>query len=75
LTSRGVPPGLTNNNMLFQHNGIPFDEPLAKSSYLELVSLEQSSELRLIGAFSLPHLIIMALMARSILYRGMKRLD
>ncbi len=40
LTSRGVPPGLTNNSMLFQQNGIPFDEPLAKSSSLELVSLE-----------------------------------
>ncbi len=40
LTSRGTPPSLTNNNVLFQQNGFLFDEPLAKSSFLELASLE-----------------------------------
>jgi outer membrane receptor protein involved in Fe transport len=40
LTNRGIPPTLTNNRVLFQFDGIPFYEPVAKTSYLEFVSLE-----------------------------------
>jgi len=40
ITSRGVPPGLSNNRILFQVNDIPFCEPIAKSNNLEFISLD-----------------------------------
>lgn len=40
LTNRGIPPILTNNRLLFHADGVPFYEPVAKTSYLEFVSLD-----------------------------------
>lgn len=47
LTSRGIPPTLTNNRLLFQFDGIPFYESIAKTSYLEFVSLDAIEQIEI----------------------------
>jgi len=37
ITSRGVPPTLSTNRLLFQINSVPFYEPISRTSYLELI--------------------------------------
>lgn len=37
VTSRGVPPNLANNRLLFTFNDTPFYEPIAKTSYLDFI--------------------------------------
>lgn len=40
LSSRGIPLSLANNRVLYQVEGIPFYEPVAKTSYLEFIPLD-----------------------------------
>ena len=40
LTSRGVPPNLSNNRLLFKFDDTPFYEPIAKTSYLNFIPLD-----------------------------------
>lgn len=40
LSSRGIPPTLTNNRVLFQLEGIPYYEPATKTSYPEFIPLD-----------------------------------
>ncbi|UCE04920.1 MAG: TonB-dependent receptor [bacterium] len=40
MTSRGITPTLSNNRLLFLINGVPFYEPVAKTSYLEFIPLD-----------------------------------
>lgn len=39
VTSRGVPPNLANNRLLFTFNDTPFYDPIAKTSYLDFIPL------------------------------------
>jgi len=40
LTARGIAPTLSNNRLLFQWNGLPFFEPIARTSFLEFIALD-----------------------------------
>jgi len=47
ITSRGIPPTLSNNRLLFQINGIPFHDPVANTSYLEFIPLDAIEQIEI----------------------------
>lgn len=40
ITSRGITPNLSNNRIVYKVSGTPIYEPIAKSNYLEFISLD-----------------------------------
>ncbi len=53
ITSRGIPPTLSNNRLLFLVNGVPFYEPIAKTSYLEFIPFDAIERVEICRGISL----------------------